>query len=235
MTDTVRRASRWQGAVRLLLLITAASQTPSDDDGELLDGTVGVVRSQLRLQKLDFWVRYPDYLANELMNEYEKTPDELVLLTLAGEILDSEEPDLRRLPMLRHRFGAFEPLDDILAPLVEKGLVRKTQLVTRQRVLEHRYWLTDRGRQVSASMIDEAPALEWYGDRTRLVVTLSDGLGGEQLKRRQYLIRDYADTPWNSYFPSIVDKARMRLHDLREQVNTGHPGTPLSHAGQDPS
>ncbi|WP_198958192.1 MULTISPECIES: hypothetical protein [Amycolatopsis] len=218
--------------MRLLLLITAASHAPSGEDGEVPGGAIAVVRGQLRLQKLDFWVRYPDYLANELMNEYEKAPDEPYLLVLAGEILDSEEPDLRRLPMLRHRFGAFEPLDDVLAPLVEKGLVRKSQLVNRERVAEHRYWLTARGQEVAATMLNEAPAVEWYRKRTQLVVQLSDGLGGEQLKRRQYLVRDYADTPWNSHITPITDKARARLSQLRERV-TPAPNTSSLCAGDD--
>jgi hypothetical protein len=234
MADGVRKASRWQSTVRLLLLLTAASDAPADADGEVPDGTVGVVRGQLRLQKLDFWVRYPDYLANELMNEYEKTPDEPYLLVLAGDILDSDEPDLRRLPMLRHRFGAFEPLDDVLAPLVEKGLLRKSQLVNRERVAEHRYWLTARGREVALTLVTEAPALQWYRERTQLVVRLSDGLGGEQLKRRQYLVRDYADTPWNSHIPPITDKARARLAHLRAGV-PATPTTSAHRAGDDPS
>jgi hypothetical protein len=29
------------------------------------------MRSQLRLQALDFWLRNPDYLADELLNEYD--------------------------------------------------------------------------------------------------------------------------------------------------------------------
>ncbi|MEV0082874.1 hypothetical protein [Saccharopolyspora sp. NPDC050642] len=218
--------------MRLLLLIAAASDTPSDEDGDVAGEAVGVVRGQLRLQKLDFWVRYPDYLANELMNEYEKAPDEPYLLVLAGDILDSEEPDLRRLPMLRHRFGAFERLDDVLAPLVEKGLVRKSQLVNHERVTEHRYWLTVRGREVADTMLDEAPAVKWYRERTQLVVRLSDGLGGEQLKRRQYLVRDYADTPWNSHIPPITEKARARLAQLRERL-TCTPNTASHRAGDD--
>ncbi|MFF1911008.1 hypothetical protein ACFVYE_05020 [Streptomyces sp. NPDC058239] len=128
LADGVRRASRWQDAVRLLLLINASAQ-PVPAGLDCPDTAVGVVRTQVRLQKLDFWLRYPDYLAYELMNEYETHPDDSGLLDLAEEILGSEEPDLRRFPMLRHRFGAFEELDEALAPLVERGLVRKTQVL----------------------------------------------------------------------------------------------------------
>ncbi|MET9116659.1 hypothetical protein ABZX38_21040 [Streptomyces longwoodensis] len=48
-----------------------------------------MVRTQVRLQKLDFWLRYPDYLAFELMNEYEAASEEAGLLDLAEEILSS--------------------------------------------------------------------------------------------------------------------------------------------------
>ncbi|MET7549740.1 hypothetical protein ABZS94_28935 [Streptomyces sp. NPDC005500] len=100
----------------MLLLINAAAHEPRPGvDGEVPTECVGVVRAQVRLQKLDFWVRYPDYLAYELMTEYEKAPDELALLDLAENILSSQEPDLRRFPMLRHRFGAFEELTSVSA------------------------------------------------------------------------------------------------------------------------
>lgn len=214
MADVVRTASRWQSAVRLLLLIAAAGQEPNWDDCTVPSRAVRVVHTQVRLQKLDFWVRYPDYLAHELMIEFENAPDERALLTMAKSILNSDEPDLRRLPMLRHRFGAFEHLDDALAPLVEKGLIRKTQVLDQQRVSVHRYWLLERGRDVADAMLADAPVLSWYIERTRLVVALVDGLGGTQLKRRQYLVRDYADTPMGSYIPSITEQARARLKQL---------------------
>jgi hypothetical protein len=218
VSGPVRRASRWQSAVRLLLLVDAAGQEPNTDvDGVVPPDVVRVVRGQVQLQKLDFWVRYPDYLAHELMIEFENAPGERSLLSLAGDILDSEEPDLRRLPMLRYRFGAFEQLDDALALLVEKGLIRKTQLLNRSRVSEHRYWLLERGREVAEGMLAEAPALEWYADRTRLVVALVEGHGGTQLKNRQYLVRAYADTPTGAYIPSIAGEARERLARLRAE------------------
>ncbi|WP_042000058.1 hypothetical protein [Streptomyces sp. AcH 505] len=214
---TVRRATRWQDSVRLLLLIDAAAKPPDEGDAAPAD-TVGMVRTQVRLQKLDFWVRYPDYLAFELMNEYEATPDEAGLLVLASEILESAEPDLRRFPMLRHKFGAFEELDDALAPLVERGLLRKTQVLGRtgqKRIVEHVYFLLERGHEVVGSLVQDAPALEWYVNRTKLVVALVDGLGGTQIKNRQYLLSDYADTPWRQYIAPITEQARTRLRQLK--------------------
>ncbi|WP_198956038.1 hypothetical protein [Streptomyces sp. CB02009] len=200
----------------MLLLINAAAHEPRPGvDGEVPAECVGVVRAQVRLQKLDFWVRYPDYLAYELMTEYEKAPDEPALLDLAEDILSSQEPDLRRFPMLRHRFGAFEELDDALAVLVERGLLKKTQVLRERKVVEHRYYLLQSGRTLAGSMVVEAPALAWYVERTKRVVALVDGLGGSQLKSRQYLLRDYADTPIGSYITPITDQARARLRALR--------------------
>jgi len=230
----VRRASRWQDAVRMLLLINAAAQEPRAGlDGDLPAEVVGVVRAQVRLQKLDFWVRYPDYLAYELMTEYEKAPDELALLDLAEEILSSQEPDLRRFPMLRHRFGAFEELDDALAVLVERGLLKKTQVLRERKVVEHRYYLLRAGRALAEGIVAEAPALAWYVDRTKQVVALVDGLGGSQLKKRQYLLRDYADTPVGSYITPITDQARERLRALRAIASLPQPSAPVD--GQEAS
>ncbi|MGC4952982.1 hypothetical protein ACLQ2P_07165 [Actinomadura citrea] len=227
----VRRASRWQDSVRLLLLIDAAAR-PASEGEQVPDSAVGVVRTQVRLQKLDFWVRYPDYLAFELMNEYEKAPEETGLMKVAGDILDSDEPDLRRFPMLRYKFGAFEELDDALAPLVERGLIRKSQVLRQKRVVEHVYFLLERGRQVAESMVQEAPVLEWYAIRTRLVVALVDGLGGTQLKKRQYLLRDYADTPWGEHIGPITIRARARLRELRAAASAA---VPSSDAGREVS
>ncbi|MEV4835922.1 hypothetical protein AB0K05_15455 [Nonomuraea sp. NPDC049486] len=212
---TVRKASLWQDAVRLLLLLDAAAE-PIGEDSEVPTGAVGVVYTQVRLQKLDFWVRNPDYLANELLNDYEADPESPGLVDEAERILTSEEPDLRRFPMLRHRFGAFEQLDNALSVLVEKGLARKRHRLGDTRVIQHDYYLLDQGRVIAASLITEAPALVWYVERTRTVVNLVNGVGGTRIKERQYLQRDYADTPIGSHIPPITQQVRARLTTLRQ-------------------
>ncbi|MGC4827229.1 hypothetical protein ACPXB1_26735 [Micromonospora sp. DT68] len=217
----VRRATLWQDAVRLLLLLDAAAEPVDTDDHEVPIGAVGVVHTQVRLQKLDFWVRNPDYLANELLNDYEADPESPGLVNEATRILAGQEPDLRRFPMLRHRFGAFEDLDNALAVLVEKGLARKRHRVGGDRILQHNYYLLHQGRATAAGMISEAPSLQWYRERTRMVVSLVDGVGGTQIKDRQYLQRDYAGTPIGSYIPAITEQVRARLEALR---TSGAPG-----------
>lgn len=219
---TVRRASLWQDAVRLLLLLDAAAESV-EGGPDAPAGAVGVVHTQVRLQKLDFWVRNPDYLANELLNDYEADPESPGLVDEAERILTSQEPDLRRFPMLRHRFGAFEQLDNALSVLVEKGLARKRHHLGGMRVIQHDYYLLDQGRVTAASLVTEAPALEWYVARTRTVVNLANGAGGTRIKERQYLQRDYANTPIGSYIPAITEQVRARLTTLR-QTSTAEAG-----------
>ncbi|GIF45233.1 hypothetical protein [Actinoplanes xinjiangensis] len=204
-------------AVRLLLLLDAAvTDIDLREANTAPTDAVGVVRTQTLLQKLDFWLRYPDYLADELLTEYEKSGEQ-VLLRLATQILDSDEPELRQIPMLRFKFGAYEPLDMPMSVLSVAGLAVVRSSRTDQRVRHHDYFLTTRGRQTARSCIQDFPALAWYGQRTRLVVALAQGTGmtGTALRRRQYLQRDYAGTGLNEEIASIAERARQRLAALQ--------------------
>jgi hypothetical protein len=204
-------------AVRLLLLLDAAAgeTDPGGRDG-VPPGAVGVVRTQTYLQKLDFWLRYPDYLADELLTDYEKSREPF-LLEIAAGILDSEEPELRAIPMLRYKFGAYEPLDMAMSVLSTAGLVSVRWTLTERRVRQYDYYLTARGRETATSCVTDFPVLAWYGERTRLVAALAQGTGmtGTALRKRQYLQRDYAGTGLNEEIASIAERARKRLDIMR--------------------
>jgi DNA-binding HxlR family transcriptional regulator len=208
--------SREQDAVRILLIISAAAtplSQPSGDDPALSDA-VGVVETQVKLQKLDFWVRNPDFLADELLNDYERSR-EPYLLDLAGQILDSEEPEVRRYPMLRFLFGAYEPLDDALAILRSAGLVVRRKHGSVGQVQRHDYFLTKRGKDAIDEILSIAPPFEYYVDRVRLVTALAEGYGGTHLKRRQYLYDEYRNAPIGTRIGSIAARARARLAEFR--------------------
>ncbi|MCW3814447.1 hypothetical protein ONA91_08245 [Micromonospora sp. DR5-3] len=135
-----------------------------------------MLNTQTLLQKLDFWLWYPDYLADELLNEFERSR-EPVLLEYAGRILDSEEPELRAIPMLRYKFGAYEPLDMAMSILATSGLVVVRSTRIESRVRQHAYSLTQRGRETARSAVTDFPQLGWYGQCTRLWLGWRRALG----------------------------------------------------------
>lgn len=191
----------------------AAEQDPSREWGE---DVVGVIRAQMRLQALDFWMRNPDYLANELLSDYERERDP-TLLREARAIFDANEPDLRRFPMVRYLFGAFEPLDDALALLRAHDFVRvHREGVPGEHVREHVYVLTAQGRSAMEKLSSLAPELGWYPERARLVVRVAGGAGGKALKDRQYLQREYAETAQGKVIAPITERVRKRLSAITE-------------------
>lgn len=202
-----------QSAVRLLAVICAAALPPVDDS--LGSDVVGVLRSQSRLQALDFWIRYPDYLAAELLKEFEKTASKADL-ALARRIFDDREPDLRRVPMIRYHFGAFEPLHNPLSILRSRGLVRQHRHGEPGHVTDTWYLLTKAGYEAMAKLAEAADELAWYRDRAAIAARVAGAAGGAALKSRQYLQDEYAATPLKGMIPSIADRVRARLDELTE-------------------
>jgi len=204
--------SRAQDAVRILLIIAAAAEPlprPPDLDPALADA-VAVLESQVRLQKLDFWVRNPDYLADELLNEYERH-GEIELLERAAIIVNSDEPEVRRYPMIRFLFGAYEPLDDALAVLRSANLVVRRKRGVPGRVQQHDYYLTRVGHDTAGRILQHAPIFAHFVERARMVARLADGYGGTQLKKRQYQQVEYRDTAIGEHIGTIAPRVRERL------------------------
>jgi hypothetical protein len=109
----------YRNALRLLFILVRGCESFSD---ERFPNDIGIFDGEVKLQALDFWVRYPDYLADELLARYEATRTKRYL-DLARRTFEDEEPDLRRVPMLRNYFGAYEPIDTAIAHLKARGLV----------------------------------------------------------------------------------------------------------------
>lgn len=206
--------SRMQDAVRLLLLVDGAAEALQDPPPAAAPpGAIAVLRTQVLLQKMDFWLRNPDYLANMLLDRYQETGD-AGLLDQAARILGSEEPEVRRYPMLRYRFGAYEPLDAALSVLASAGLVFRRREGTPGRTRQHNYYLTERGRQVSREMVADVPALRYYVDRVELLLHATAGRGGTELKDEQYLQQEYTHTAYNARIGPIAGRVRQRLTQM---------------------
>jgi len=208
-------SSPYQHAVRILACIVAAADPNPIPDWE--PDVVGVLRSQSRLQAMDFWMRNPDYLADELLTEYEHDGDPSWLKE-AEAIIGSREPDLRRLPMVRYCFGAFEPLDNTLSILLSAGLIRiERKGNPNTRIREHFYFLLDKGKAAMSELASLHDDLAWYQRRAELVAKIAGGVGGRALKDRQYLQQTYADTDLGEIIAPLGPKVEARLVRLKEE------------------
>lgn len=210
-------ASERQTAIRLLSCIQAAGDISSAYQWG--DDVVCVLHSQSRLQALDFWMRNPDYLANELLTVFESS-GERDLLMIAKHIFDDREPDLRRLPMVRYLFGAFEPLDNALAILRAADLIRiQRDGVPGGKVREHLYLLTTAGEDALKQIAAAAPELGWYRDRAGIVARVAGVQGGKALKDRQYLQAEYAGTELSHVIQPITNRVKARLASILEGLD----------------
>jgi hypothetical protein len=206
---TVRSPHR--DALRLLFILKAGGSpvTPANAEVAL------IFKGEARLQAFDFWVRNPDYLAAELLDVYVLTKDNSCF-EAAEAILDDEEPDVRRVPMVRYFFGAYERLDDALSLLRSRDLVRITGTKgANNKVLETDFVLTKAGHDACSMAVKREPILQWYADRAQLVAKVAGTMGGTALKQKQYQRASYAETKLGGVIPAITDDVRRRIKQLQ--------------------
>ncbi|HJW56944.1 MAG TPA: hypothetical protein VJ577_16885 [Burkholderiaceae bacterium] len=199
---------QFRDALRLLFVLARAGEAV--DATTAPAGTVKVITSQKRLQKIDFWVRNPDHLAHAFLDEYERTEDGRWLRHV-HDILDNGEPEIRRDEMLKYMFGAYEPIDTGMAPLISYGLAK---IVRHPETHRRWFYLLERGAQIADTMEAELPQAQWYAQRTALIGQFVAGRGGEDLARMQYQEPEYANAPRGETIGSIAGKVRARLAHL---------------------
>lgn len=199
-------------ALRILFIFSAggtAWNVPSEPE------IVSIFKGEARLFAFDFWMRSPDYLAAELLDMFEQSGDSKYLQAVET-IFENDEPDLRRVPMIRYLFGAFDRMDDSLSLLRSRDLIRITGLKNSTKVRETDFLLTAKGKEVCTSAVTQEPILKWYADRAELVAHIAGERGGTALKQQQYERRTYAETKYGGIIPSITSEVRQRLKQLKE-------------------
>ena len=214
-SDARRRGgSTSQTATRVLILLDVLG-TPVGSTCDV-EGAVAVVSSLIRLQKLDFWLRNPDYLADELLTEFEQGLVPLELISShVFRMLSGDAPRLHTYPMERYIYGAYEFIDDALAVLKLYEQIEHRRAAASGALSRRDYFLLQRGRDTIAAMIAEIPELDWYVQQATAIGLVADAAMGATAKRRQYLQTEYADTAHGDVIPSILDRVRERAVALR--------------------
>ncbi|WP_370942389.1 hypothetical protein AB5J62_25120 [Amycolatopsis sp. cg5] len=214
-------ATRTQHAIRLLVLLSECGEPTVDGDPV---GAVRAVRSELKLQAMDFWMRNPDYLADQLVTLVEAGKISDSFLDTARSLLKDPEPDLRWYPMPRWFFGAYEQLDDAFALLETYGLatLKRTGQPGRQS-LRNQFYLTQNGADATVELAAD-PILGWYTRQVKLVSMVAGDDAGQRLKDRQYEQATYANTELGLDIAPIAPRVLERLEAMRALKSTRADG-----------
>jgi hypothetical protein len=164
-----------------------------------------IFKSEVRIQKIDFLLRNPDYFAHELLNiaakdNSKKTEIKLII----KDIFDKGEPIIRRLEMERFFFGAYEDIDDVIGFLKSIDFIDfSSKKSTDLKTIEKQYYITETAIQKMDNTISNLSSLQWYTSRCELIKTYFGNLSGTQLKVSQYQIEEYRETSYKNYIGSI--------------------------------
>ena len=213
--------TRTQHALRLLVLLDRTGEDAADGDPP---GAVKAVRSELRLQAMDFWMRNPDYLADELISQIEDGALSDSYLDVARGLLEDPEPDLHYYPMPRWFYGAYEAIDDAMALLETYGLAtfrRSGEPGTKSH--RNQLFLTSTGADAVAELAGDA-VLGWYTRQAALVALVAGDTVGSKLKERQYEQATYAGTELGLDIAPIAERVRKRLDSPRAATAAGPGG-----------
>lgn len=162
-------------------------------------------KSEIRIQKIDFLIRNPDYLAYELLNVAKSDAGKKIeIKDTITAIFNSKEPSIRRLEMERFFFGAYEDIDDVISFLKSIDFIDFSSKKSSDfRTIEKQYYITDLAVSKFENTLPTLNALKWYMDRCELIKKYFGDLTGTQLKIAQYQIKEYRNTTYNNYIGSI--------------------------------
>jgi hypothetical protein len=204
-----------QHAIRLLVILEACGEPVAAGDPT---DAVKVVRSELRLQALDFWLRNPDYLAGELVSKVQSGELSDSYLDTANYLLNDPEPDLRWYPMPRWHYGAYEAIDDAFSVLEAYGLALLRRVGGVVKAARSQFFLTIKGQAAVAELAGES-RLSWYTEQVKLVKLVAGNDLGSVLKKRQYRQAEYAKTELGVNIAPIFESVRARLKILQSKCD----------------
>jgi hypothetical protein len=209
-------------AARLLLILNRFAWEPTEAVRKLTiypsHPVSRVFSPEYYLQKLDFLVRNPAYLAYELV-ELHRLHQDLNLVAAADgaaikkavhDLMVAREPEVRTDLYRRFLRGAYEPLDRVQAwwqarNLVFVGYERRGQIGSEARPQKH-YFLSPLGEEQAHILIDKVEHARWYDERILLIHRFFSELSPSQVKGLQYSHPEYRAAQYQEMIPSLPIK-----------------------------
>ncbi|WP_046060670.1 hypothetical protein [Paracidovorax citrulli] len=201
----------FRDAFRLLCILLEGSAIAAE--GGSVEGFDRVFRGQKRAQALVFYVCYPDYLADRLLDLHDA--GQPGIMQQVEKIFAEEEPSVRLVKMIRWQRGAYFDLDNSLAILSFYELIRPVERTLPNLGSQHDYLIGAKAAKFVQEAIEKQPGLAWYLERARLAMDVSGLKSGHALKAEQYKFEEYVGTKHSVVIPSIADQVRKRFETIK--------------------
>jgi len=190
----------------ILYTFSEPLQTPKGDG-------IAVFKTEIKIQAIDFLLRYPDFFAHELINLLNEGNDidENIVRSTVKNIFKEKEPELRVEEMEKFFHGAYESIDDVIAYLMSIDFIRyESKKRTDGKEYDKLYYLTTYGKNKIDQNLKKITAAAWYFDRCSLIKTYLGSLSGTELKRRQYkFVDEYA----NIAYKTKIKRLHLKVED----------------------
>jgi hypothetical protein len=194
-----------------LILYTFSKPIQMEENADI----ARVFYTEIKIQALDFLLRYPDFLSCELMDlmANDKSIDKIEIQSIVKEIYQNEEPVLRIDEMRRFFYGAYESIDSVILFLKSVRFIdfdskRRSDLQTYDKT----YYLTQRCIQQIESNLLNIASVKWYYDRCMLIKKYFDQFNGSDLKKRQYRYKEY-NVPYTTLIQNLNEQVRQNYYE----------------------
>ena len=201
----------FRDAFRLLCILLEGCVPVSE--GESAEGFDRIFHGEKRAQALVFYVCYPDYLANRLLDLHDAGHAEL--LEEVGKIFAEDEPSVRLAKMIRWHRGAYFDLDNSLGVLSFYDLIRPIQRTLANLGPQHHYLVGPKAAAFVQEALKAQATLAWYPDRARLAIKVGGQRSGHALKAEQYSFGEYEGTKHSGVIPSIAEQVKKRYEKAK--------------------
>lgn len=184
-----KRRLREQDAARILIILSELG-TPASAQGER------VLETEVYLQKLDYLVRSPADLAYVLIDRFEKnakfSDQKSACMATVRHLATAREPRLRTMGMQKFWYGPWEKLDDVLAFLECRELVRVEPRSGAGGGLT--YTVTAKGTEAVRRMYSNWGVMKYYSEQCRVISIWLAELRGTALKDYLYAVLTRIDS-----------------------------------------
>lgn len=203
----------YKDRLRILIIIYFFSESYNDPR---YPSRKKLLKGEIKIQKIDFLLRYPDYFSFELLKYAEKNKSVAgEIKSIVRKIFNEDEPELRKHEMQRLFFGAYEDIDDVIAFLKSINFIEfSSKTSVGLTTVQKHYYLTQRGLDRIENQLSDFDYLDWYVERCKLIRKYFGNKSGTDLKKSQYEIEEYRKTSLKEYIQGIENKVRDKFEKL---------------------